>query len=95
MLTILHRLPQLSAASTQRADREFRWALMMLIQLHASRTQLGHHFESVSVSTSDQAGVPLELGFHFRGLNRHGAENDVAVYVRDLEAESRAGCAKS
>jgi hypothetical protein len=95
MLTVVRRLPQFRAASTPMADREFRWALTVLIQQRVARAQLGSFFESVSVLKSDQAGVPLELGFRFRGSNRHGPERDVTDLLRDLEAEARAGCAKS
>lgn len=94
MLTVLRRLPAYHAAATPEADRDFRWALMILIRERVDRGQLGRFFESVSVSGSDGSGVPLALNFKFRGSDRHRAERDVTILLHDLEAEARANVAK-
>ncbi len=70
-------------------DRDHRRELTILAEHRAARSQLGPHFDKLSILKNDKAGDPEVLGFVFRGSNRHGAEQDVAAFIRDLIVESR------
>lgn len=90
MFTIPWELPDsILPLSMEVDDRDHRRELTILAEHRAARSQLGPHFDKLSIVKSDKAGDPLVLGFTFSGSNRHGAGQDVEIFIRDLIAESR------
>ena len=78
MLTIQHELPDWAVSELSE--------LKLLAVARANRKQLGPTFDFVREMGSSNDGR-IRLAFHLTGANRHGAEKDVAAFMRDLTAE--------